>query len=69
MVGLLHLTSSKDRAWEDFTVITPASTQSTAAFLFGYIGRKHIVTEVSIIQIVVALLLSIFMLIRLYWQF
>lgn len=65
----LPLTSSKDRAWEDFTVVTPASTQSTAAFLFGYIRRKHVVTEISIIQIVVALLLSIFMLIGLYWQF
>ena len=50
------VTSPSWRARVDFTVVTPASAHCAAALFFGGVARKHVVAEVGIVQVVVALL-------------
>lgn len=52
----MGLTCAWDRTGVDLTVISPASAQRAAALLDGHTAGQHVITQVLIVQVVVALL-------------
>jgi len=50
------LTGSVDGAGVDLTVVSPAGAQRAAAFLQGHVTGQHALTQVLVVQPVVAFL-------------
>lgn len=53
---LIVFISPSDWAGVDLTVVPPAGPHSTAALLLGGVSGQHIIAEIGIVQVVIALL-------------